>query len=116
MTAFMEAALRRAKMLREWRTWVQHIARITREILPDAQVYVTGSTVRGDQVGGSDVDVLIISQNIPEKAIEKAKIKAVIEEKLNLPPYHPFEIHLLTPKEAQPYLKTTKQLILKISK
>ncbi len=80
MTAFMEAALRRAKMLREWRTWAQHIARITREILPDAQVYVTRSTVRGDQVGRSDVDILIIPQNTPRKPIEKAKIKAVREK------------------------------------
>ena len=45
------------------------------------------------------MDVLIISQEVPVKAIEKAKIKAAIEERLNLPPYHPFEIHLLTPKK-----------------
>ena len=114
MTVFMEAALRRAKMLREWRTWVQRIAKISKELLPDAQVYVIGSTIRGDNVGGSDVDILIISQEIPGKAIEKAEIKAIIEEKLDLPPYHPFEIHLLTPQEAEPYLRRAEQHVLKI--
>ncbi len=114
MTVFMETALRRAKMLWEWRTWVQRIAKVARELLPDAQVYVIGSTVRGDNVGGSDVDILIVSREIPGKAIERAEIKAIIEEKLGLPPYHPFEIHLLTPREAEPYLRRAKQHVLKI--
>ncbi len=114
MTAFMETALYRAKMLREWRKYVQQIARVIKEILPDAQIYVTGSTVREDQVGGSDVDILVVSENTPRKTLEKARIKAQVEEKLNLPPYHPFEIHLLTPQEAQPYLKRSKQYIQKI--
>ncbi len=114
MTVFMEAALHRVKMLQEWRTWVQRIARAAKELLPDAQVYVIGSTIRGDHVGGSDVDILIISEEIPGKAIERAEIKAIIEEKLNLPSYHPFEIHLLTPQEAEPYLRRAKQYILKI--
>jgi predicted nucleotidyltransferase len=60
------------------------------------------------------VDVLIISQEVPVKAIEKAKIKAAIEERLNLPPYHPFEIHLLTPQEARPYLRRANQHVLKM--
>ena len=111
---FMEIGLERAKMLREWKTWVQRIARIAQELLPDVQVYVIGSVVRGDQVGGSDVDILIISQNVPRKAIERAEIKALIEEKLELPPYHPFEIHLLTPQEAQLYLKKAGDHVQKI--
>ncbi len=114
MTVFMETALRRVKMLREWRTWVQRIAKVAKELLPDTQVYVIGSTIRGDYVGGSDVDILIISQEIPRKAVEIAEIKAFIEEKLNLPPYHPFEIHLLTPQEAEPYLRRAKQHVLRI--
>ena len=114
MTVFMDTALRRVKMLLEWRTWVQRIAGVAKELLPDAQVYVIGSIIRGDYVGGSDVDILIISREIPGKAIERAEIKAVIEERLNLPLYHPFEIHLLTPREAEPYLRRARQHILRI--
>jgi len=111
---FMDIALRRAEMLRDWRAWTQRIAAAVRELLPDAEVYVIGSVVRGDQVGGSDVDILVVSQSIPRRAIEKAKIKALIEEKLGLPPHHPFEIHLLTPQEAQPYMKRAGEYIEKI--
>ena len=114
MTAFTETAIRRVKMLREWKTWAQRIAKVAKELLPDVQVYVIGSAIRGDHVGGSDVDILIISKEVPGKAIEKAEIKAIIEEKLNLPPYHPFEIHLLTPQEAEPYLRRAKQHVLRI--
>jgi len=110
----MDIALRRAEMLRDWRTWVQRIAAVARELLPDAEVYVIGSVVRGDQVGGSDVDILVVSQSAPRKAVEKAKIKALIEEKLELLPHHPFEIHLLTPQEAQPYMKRAREHIEKI--
>jgi len=114
MNTFMETALHRARMVREWKTWVQRIAGAALELLSDAQVYVTGSTVRGVKVGGSDVDILVISQITPRKAVGKAKIKAIIEEKLNLPLYHPLEIHLLTPQEAQSYLKKAKQHVQKI--
>ena len=110
----MDIALRRAEMLSDWRTWVQRIAAAARELLPDAEVYVVGSVVRGDQVGGSDVDVLVVSQSVPRKAVEKAKIKALIEEKLELPPYHPFEIHLLTPQDAQLYMRRAGEHVEKI--
>ncbi len=115
MSIFLETSKRRAEMLREWRKHVQQIARVIKELLPDAQIYVTGSTIRGDQVGGSDVDILVISPSTPRKPIEKAKIKAQVEEKLNLPPHHPFEIHILTPQEAQPYLEKTGKHIQKIT-
>jgi len=82
--------------------------------LPGAEVYVVSSVVRGDQMSGSDVDILVVSQSVPRRAIEKAKVKALIEEKLGLPLYHPFEIHLLTPQEAQPYMKRAGEYIEKI--
>lgn len=109
---FAGASIRRLRMLREWRLWVERIANVAKELIPDAEVYVIGSVVKGDYVGGSDVDVLIISPNTPKGPLEKARIKALIEDRLNLPYYHPFEIHILTPKEAQPYLRRAKDYLI----
>ncbi|OYT59180.1 MAG: DNA polymerase subunit beta [Desulfurococcales archaeon ex4484_217_1] len=96
MSNYIDTSLLRVKMLKEWKTWVQKIA------------------VRGDYVAGSDVDVLVISPNIPEKMIKRGEIKAEIEEKLNLPYYHPFEIHILRPEEAKPYLKKIGKYVFKV--
>lgn len=111
---FIESSLYRLKMVKEWRVWVERIARVAKELIPDVEVYVIGSIVRGDYVGGSDVDVLIVSRSIPEKPFERARIKVLIEERLNLPYYHPFELHLLRPGEAELYLKKARGRMVKI--
>jgi len=114
MSNYIDTSLLRVKMLKEWKTWVQKIAETVKELVPNVQVYVIGSVVRGDYVAGSDVDVLVISPNIPEKMIKRGEIKVKIEEKLNLPYYHPFEIHILRPEEAKPYLKKIGKYVFKV--
>ena len=107
MSFFIETLTRRRRMLEEWGVWAERIAGVAREVLPGARVYVVGSIVRGDYVASSDVDILIVSENAPESARERARIKASIEEHLGLPYYHPFEIHILKPSEATNYLRRT---------
>jgi predicted nucleotidyltransferase len=115
MSAFIETAIHRARMIREWRVWVERLAETAREIIGElVKVYVIGSIVRGDYTGGSDVDVLIVSPRIPSKPIEKARIKVLIEDKLKLPYYHPFEIHLLKPEEASLYLSKAGKYLIRI--
>ena len=58
--------------------------------------------------------VLIVSWSIPEKPFERARIKVLVEERLNLPYYHPFELHLLGPEEAELYLKKARGRMVKI--
>lgn len=79
-------------------------------ILPDSNVYVFGSIVKGEATGRSDIDILIISKNIPKNNIEKAEIKMKIEKLSNLPLYHPFEFHLVNDEEAEWYFKRIKEL------
>jgi len=113
MSNYTNTSLLRVKMLKEWKTWIRKIAETVKELVPNVQVYVIGSVVRGDYVAGSDVDILVISPDIPEKMIKRGKIKAKIEEKLNLPYYHPFEIHVLRPEEAESYLKKAGKYVFK---
>lgn len=51
-------------------------------------------------VGLSDVDILIVSDNIPKRCEERGILKAHIEE-VGLSLYHLFEIRLATSSEAK---------------
>jgi len=99
-------------MLREWKRWSKLIAIAAREIISnDVEVYVIGSIAEGDYVAGSDVDILIISSKVPERPSERSKIKVLIEERLKMPYYHPFELHIVRPEEAELYLKRARRVI-----
>ena len=115
MSGLMDSAIRRAEMLKEWEKWAHEIANAVKELISEAEVYVIGSVARGDYVAGSDVDVLVISRRVPEKLSERGRIKVLIEERLNLPYYHPFEIHLVRPEEVESYLRRTGRYAIKIT-
>lgn len=75
-----------------------------RELLGDVRVIVFGSTVKGSyNILNSDIDILIISNNLPEKEEERRKIK--VEIKSVLPIFNPFQIHLATEKEYEEWYK-----------
>jgi predicted nucleotidyltransferase len=67
--------------------------------------------VRGESTGGSDVDILIVSNEVPESNLERARMKVMIEERLGLPLYHPFELHLVKEEEAKLYFKRIKEFV-----
>ncbi|MEM2214671.1 MAG: nucleotidyltransferase domain-containing protein [Candidatus Nezhaarchaeales archaeon] len=115
MSSLMDSAIKRSQMLKEWREWTRRIAYVAKKIIPDVETYVIGSVIRGDSVSGSDVDVLLVSKHVPEKLVDRAKLKAIIEEELNLPFYHPFEIHMLKPEEAGYYIERSRSSILRIA-
>lgn len=104
----METARARARIVREWRRHAELIARAARRLLPGARVYVFGSVVRGDATAGSDVDLLVVHEGVPDRAYARGAIRARMEELAGLPYYHPFEIHLATPEEAQTYLEQAR--------
>ena len=60
-----------------------------------------GSVVEGCITGGSDVDVLIVADQLPGNFKVRGNLKAQIEEAANLPLYHSFEIHMATREEAE---------------
>lgn len=111
MLEIFEVGFEKRKMVEKWREYVSKIAKACKEILGECEIYVFGSVAENKWTGGSDVDILIISNNTPSTSKEKAKIIATIEEKTNLPITHPFEIHLVTRKEAEWYWKHIKKAI-----
>ncbi len=94
-----------ARLLKEWRKWGERIAAASEKVLGECDVFVFGSVVEGESTGGSDVDVLIVSRNLPEDRRERAGVIARIEEEAGLPLYHPYEVHLVGEEEAKWYFK-----------
>lgn len=86
--------------LKNWRGTAEKVAEAARR-LRNVQVVVFGSIVEDKFTASSDIDILIMSEDIPKGAIKRAWLKKAIEERAGLPPIHPVEIHLATKKEAE---------------
>lgn len=100
MENYIDIFLERAEILKNWRKYAVKIRAAARSIFPDARVYAFGSIVRGKAVGGSDVDILIVSREMPKDNLGRARMRIRIEELAELPPCHPFELHLADVEEA----------------
>lgn len=111
MERILEIRLERVKMLKEWSIWVDRVADAARRRLGKVEVYLFGSVAGGRWNGSSDVDVLIISDNLPKTNLGRSDLKAEIEEEAGLPPIHPLEIHLATRTEADWYFKHAEKMV-----
>lgn len=80
----------------------KEIKKIINEILPCSRVLFFGSAIRKDYFKGSDIDVLIISENIPSDSFRRAEIVIKIKE---IFPDNPFQFHFATPEEYEFWYK-----------
>ncbi len=87
------------KYFENYRSYCQKIKKLAREILGEVEVLVFGSVVKGKFTPKSDIDLLIVSPNLPEDQEKRAKIRTKIKSKID--PFSPFQIHLATPEEYQ---------------
>jgi len=89
------------KILESWKDIVKALANSAKEVLGDAEVVPFGSIVEGKATATSDLDILIVTKDMPKSAMAIAQIKSKIEEATGLPPLHPIQIHLTTWQEAE---------------
>jgi len=106
-----KARIELRKLALEWEKWCKRVASAAKEILGSCEVYVFGSVAEGENTGGSDVDILVVCDKLPERNKERGELKAKIEEKAGLPLYHPFEIHLVDKREAGWYFRHSRKVI-----
>jgi len=100
----LDISWERAKILRDWKRYVDRIARSAKKILgDDARVYVFGSAVRRELTAISDIDILIVSERVPRSFMERVKLKLKIMDLSNLPDHSPFELHLVNERETKLY-------------
>jgi len=82
-----------------------------KEILDDAEIYLFESYVKGTfNKFLSDVDILIVSDKIPEKAIERAKIRLKIKESIGRR-YFIFQLHLMKREDFQIFKNFIDKLV-----
>jgi len=88
---YYQARHERFKDLLRWRQQLPGLLKAVRKVLPDGDVYVFGSALRDELTANSDVDVLIVSENIKER--HRQGVAVAIEEELENPWI--FEMHLV---------------------
>lgn len=111
MLKVLKSRLKIVELAREWRFWVFKISEAAEKLLGKCEVYVFGSVVEGKVTGGSDIDILIVSDKVPKRLKDVWKLKTEIEELSQLPLYHPFEIHLVGKREAKWYFRHIKKYL-----
>ncbi|MBI4801474.1 MAG: nucleotidyltransferase domain-containing protein [Elusimicrobia bacterium] len=82
--------------------YAKEIKKTAGKFFTDAKVVIFGSVVRQDYKPDSDIDILIISSEIPEDLFEQAKVKVKIRA---LFPDAPLELHLITPPQYKNWYK-----------
>lgn len=60
----------RAALLQEARAYAERV----RDLLGQARVFLFGSVARGDFNLGSDLDLLVVSPDLPEDPLERARL------------------------------------------
>jgi|BEDMetMinimDraft_2_1075160.scaffolds.fasta_scaffold09529_2 Nucleotidyltransferase domain. len=89
---------------------IRKIKEASIEILQEAKIYVFGSFARGDyKIYSSDIDILIVSDKISDRMMERAGIIVDIRKKANA--NYIFQIHLVNSKEFKIYKRFVDKLI-----
>lgn len=97
-----EETERKKKYFQDYLYYGKKIKKEAEKILPHTRVLLFGSAIKGQLAPDSDLDILIISSQVPQNIFERSKLKIEIEEEF---PHNPFELHLLTPKDYQNWYK-----------
>lgn len=105
MIDYLNTVVAISKERRKYFQNYKHYARLIKDAvnLKDVEVIVFGSILKGEYTMASDIDILIISDNIPQGLDERARILCKINDVLGY--LHPFELHLVTKKESEWYKK-----------
>ena len=74
-----------------------------KEYCRDVKVIIFGSIIRNEYTPDSDIDILIISKNLPEDIEKRAEIRTGIKSTLDS--FSPFQIHLATPEKFENWYK-----------
>ncbi|HWP31855.1 MAG TPA: nucleotidyltransferase domain-containing protein [Fimbriimonadales bacterium] len=84
---------------KNYRAIAVEVKKIAESLLGSVEVMVFGSVVKGKAGPNSDIDILILSKNMPKDYREQLKIKAQIRS--HFPMLVPLQLHLVTPEEYE---------------
>jgi len=96
----------RFEHLRRWREYALKVAKAARDVLGDVRVYVIGGVAEGKTTVLSDIDILIVAENIPR---DKKRLYVEILERAidayGLPWDAPVELHIVEERDLERYMK-----------
>jgi len=101
---YIKIRVERLKELMKWRDLLPIIVEAIEEALGNKPLYVFGSAIEGKITVDSDIDIAVIVERVPKRAIERARVidriwKAM--EKRGISYWYPIELHLMTSKEKE---------------
>ncbi|MDK2372904.1 MAG: nucleotidyltransferase domain-containing protein [Candidatus Korarchaeota archaeon] len=85
------------------------IKEVAEEMFGEVRVYLFGSVAEGEDTPSSDMDIMVVSREVPKSVGERSELVARILEVVGVDA--PVEIHLLRPEEEDWYLKFVKKRI-----
>ena len=92
---YIESGKEALRYLKEYRKIAEKVKRIVKKRYRDARVYVFGSVVEGKFTASSDIDILIVCNEMNRD--EATALKANIIKKIGY--MVPIELHIATEKE-----------------
>ena len=85
-------------LLKEWKNVLREVIRVVKTLYPNSEVYLAGGAAEGRLTVLSDIDVLVVFDELPsDRADILAKLWEVLEERI--PIYYPIQIHVLERSE-----------------
>ncbi len=97
------------KYFENYMDYARVIKRVVRRELDDAEVFVFGSVVEGKHTPASDIDILVVSEKMPARQSERARLRAMVFREIDF--FAPFEIHLVNPEEFEWYRRFVKKMV-----
>ncbi len=91
------------KFFESYMEFARKIKYVVQRELEDAEVYVFGSVVHGNNRVDSDIDILVVSDDAPKTVRGKAELMSKIWEEVGH--FTPFEIHIVSSYEFNNWYK-----------
>jgi len=101
----------RRKYFENYKVHCRKIKERAKSISGKVKILVFGSIIKNEYQPTSDIDVLIVSGNLPHNFDTRAKNKTEIKSKIGS--FSPFQIHLSTPEEFDNWYKNFLKVIIK---
>jgi len=85
------------------------IRRVLDKYFREYEIYLFGSVAEGDHTMASDIDILVVSSEMPEQVSKRSEIAVKIYEAIGLDA--PVELHMVNPEEFQWYRRFMRKYV-----
>ncbi|MCF8884328.1 MAG: nucleotidyltransferase domain-containing protein [Nitrososphaerota archaeon] len=96
---YIESGRKRIEQLKNYDVVAREVKNIVQKILGEVDVYVFGSVVEGKITASSDIDILIIVDDVSRE--EAYRIKTMIYQSIDAP----IELHVISSSEFENWYK-----------